>query len=672
MKLISNLLFLCILLNFNKAISQSSIYPPVGSATSSGPDCFQLTNNAQYIVGAIWFDPQTDLSQPFDIRVKLNFGTNFQWDGSDVSQIYPEAGGGADGIAFVMQQVSSAAGNLGEAMGYGLLNPSISVEFDTYYNFNADPIYDHIAISKNGLYEHTEAPFGNFSEGVVSPNAMLVPALGTDPVTDNIQTGNYYEARFTWNPATTELAVWFDCNHKFTFTEDIVNTIFNGNSNVYYGFTSATGSEFNEHSICVIYNSNQFDLPDTTICQGESVQLNGELVNADAANTTYSWSPATGLSNPNIANPIAAPNTTTQYVLTIQQSCYADPIIDTVNITVNSGNPVSIYQAGPFCLNDNPVNLSATSNGGFWSGNGITDNNNGVFSPTSAGVGLHNIVYKINGNCGGTDTISILIYEPPTPVFDVSDTIGCAPLAVTFMDLTLPAGTNCFWDFGDGTTSTDCGSVNHVYTIEGCYDISLTLSQGNGCSATTTIDDMVCVTPSPIANFNYNPQVIEIPHTDVQFTNLSTDATSYNWNFAGLNSSTNENPLHTFPNQTPGTYNVCLAAENDEGCTDEICKEIAIKGEFHIYVPNAFTPNNDNKNNIFKPIILGISNENYELMIFNRWGELIYNSTSTTAYWDGYYKGRISKDDVYVWKIKLKVEETGEKKEYYGHVSLLK
>ncbi|MBX7095758.1 MAG: gliding motility-associated C-terminal domain-containing protein, partial [Flavobacteriales bacterium] len=120
--------------------------------------------------------------------------------------------------------------------------------------------------------------------------------------------------------------------------------------------------------------------------------------------------------------------------------------------------------------------------------------------------------------------------------------------------------------------------------------------------------------------------------------------------------------------------NVCLTATSADGCIDSICKIVMIYDEFLIYVPNAFTPdpNYDQLNSVFMPIVSGHDPDDYEFMVFDRWGELIFYTQMSGVGWDGTYKGQAAKQDVYVWKLKVKKLYNGEKREYYGHVSLLK
>jgi gliding motility-associated-like protein len=165
-------------------------------------------------------------------------------------------------------------------------------------------------------------------------------------------------------------------------------------------------------------------------------------------------------------------------------------------------------------------------------------------------------------------------------------------------------------------------------------------------------------------------------NTTIDFDNQSLDATSYLWTFEngiGSSTSTAENPSYTFPNDVEGVYEVCLEVENNFGCTDVSCNTVVINDVFLVWVPNAFTPGgSDLINYEFKPVVNGINISDYKFYVFNRWGELIYESYYPGEGWDGTYQGEMSQQDAYVWKLVVTDEAFGNIHEYVGHVLLLK
>ena len=345
---------------------------------------------------------------------------------------------------------------------------------------------------------------------------------------------------------------------------------------------------------------------------------------------------------------------------------------DQITITVVNLIASTINPAGPFCADDNAVNLSAANGGGTWSGTGITNTTNGTFDPSVAGAGTHTITYTISGSCGTTSTTTITVNPLPVPVFVADITSGCAPLTVTFTDNTVPVGVSSIWSNTDGFISLTNGGYAYTFTNPGTYGNTLTLTDANGCTGTTTVNNMINVFANPVADFTWGPTDATIVNPVINFSNTSTGADNYYWDFAGIGTSTLTHPSFTFPDTIAGTYQVCLVAETINGCLDTTCQLIEIYDEFLLYVPNAFTPDGDNINDVFNAIINGHEAEDFEMLIFNRWGELIFQSQHENAGWDGTHKGLASKEDVYVWKIQAKRTSDGKKLEFVGHVSLLR
>jgi gliding motility-associated-like protein len=346
--------------------------------------------------------------------------------------------------------------------------------------------------------------------------------------------------------------------------------------------------------------------------------------------------------------------------------------VATTNITVVNQVLATINAAGPFCQDAPAVNLTAVNPGGTWSGPGITNAGAGTFNPSVAGAGTHTITYITAGNCGDTSTINIVVNPLPVVNFVLDNASGCTPLTVTFTDNTNLPGSTVLWDFDGAGTSNTAGSVTNTFIAPGCYDISLTVTSAQGCSASVTNTNMVCVFAIPTADFVFGPQPTTVLQPEIFFTNLSVGASTYSWDFAGLGTSTAQHPTFVFPSDTAMTYPVCLDVVSANGCPNSICHDVIISEEFLIYVPNAFTPDGDGINDIFYPVITGYDLDNFTLMIFNRWGELIFNTELASKGWDGTHKAQKCKEDVYVWKIKAKEAASGDKRAFYGHVTLLR
>jgi gliding motility-associated-like protein len=244
---------------------------------------------------------------------------------------------------------------------------------------------------------------------------------------------------------------------------------------------------------------------------------------------------------------------------------------------------------------------------------------------------------------------------------------------VNFTNATTTPGT-CTWDFGDGSSgvSGDC-NPSYTYTEEGCFDVTLGYLTLEGCKVDTTLVNYVCTSAPPVADFTMNPNPTTITNTLVNFTNQSSaNSSSFNWVFGdGFGTSTDVNPTYVYPNTQPGSYEVCLTAATNAGCEHTTCQIVVVNDEFLIYVPNAFTPDGDGLNDVFMPVINGYEVESFKMYIFNRWGEMIFETSFPNVGWDGTYLGNPPKQDVYVWRIEVKDAVSGEKKQFHGHVTLL-
>jgi gliding motility-associated-like protein len=303
--------------------------------------------------------------------------------------------------------------------------------------------------------------------------------------------------------------------------------------------------------------------------------------------------------------------------------------------------------------------------------NGVS---NGVpFSPTQ------DTFYVVTGTtplgCSSSDSVFIAIENLNQVSFSANEVQGCAPLNVVFTGTDIPNST-CLWDFGNGFTSTSCTSSSAVFLNTGCYDISYTSISQNGCESTATLIDYVCVDESPTALFSSSTNQISLDASEVSFFNNSTGASSYSWDFSGQGTSTSLNPSFEFTIDDVTQFEINLTAISDLGCTDTFTLLINSVEELLFYVPNSFTPDGNELNNLFLPIFTqGFDAFDYNLLIFNRWGEVVFESNNPTVGWDGTYGmdgGSIVKTGTYVWKIEFKTDQSDERKLSTGHVNVLR
>jgi gliding motility-associated-like protein len=187
---------------------------------------------------------------------------------------------------------------------------------------------------------------------------------------------------------------------------------------------------------------------------------------------------------------------------------------------------------------------------------------------------------------------------------------------------------------------------------------------------------MVCTFDNPVADFTVNPPVLSILETTTNMVNASTGANTYLWNFGdATGTSVLENPEHTFPSEFAANYQITLIAYSVEGCTDTAKVNIEIQDEIVYYIPNTFTPDGDGYNQTFQPVFTsGFDPFNFQMLIYNRWGELIFESYDALKGWDGSYgtEGGLVQDGTYTYKITFKNPKLDERVIIHGHVSLIR
>ncbi len=246
----------------------------------------------------------------------------------------------------------------------------------------------------------------------------------------------------------------------------------------------------------------------------------------------------------------------------------------------------------------------------------------------------------------------------------------CDPARVAFSNgSTSELPIRFVWYFSDGTTSKEFEPLK-VFTPPGVYSITLTAITDTLCKDTSKfVINTVTVNPTPIADFIATPTVVSIFDADILFTDKSTpDVTTWEYDYGDGIGSTIANSSHTYRNY--GDFRVTQKVSNAFRCRDSISKDIKILPEHRFWIPNTFTPNYDDVNDIFKPAIIGVEDYNFE--IYDRWGELIFKTNDIDRGWNGKIDSKLCKQDVYVWRITFKNVVSKKNELHIGHVLLLR
>ena len=417
--------------------------------------------------------------------------------------------------------------------------------------------------------------------------------------------------------------------------------------------------------------------PTDTICIGENAQLYGAGYGGTPG-YTYFWVPATFVgAGPHVVNP----TTTSTYnvFLTDANGCVSPT--ETITLFVNP--PVTVSASDVSVCSGSFVTISASASGGnggpytyTWS-NAVIGASQSV-SPSLASSPFDYFVIVDDG-CSflATDTATVTVNPVAIALMLANDTAGCEDFTVTFNAVS-DIGTSYSWNFGDGSSNQIGEPVTHTYLNSGSYDVTLTVTTALGCVSSISNVNYIDVFPAPSASFSYSPTSVTQTVPLVSFTDQTIGAGApfiWSWDFNhpfGIFTDTVQNP--SFSYNDPGSYTVQLIVTNTFGCTDTAYNDVIVLPEYTLYVPNAFTPlNNDGINDTFMPQGVGIDPNDFELSIFDRWGSLIYKTTDVNKGWDGRANGgdKIAQIDVYVWKIITK-DFNGNEKEYIGHVTIVK
>ncbi len=416
--------------------------------------------------------------------------------------------------------------------------------------------------------------------------------------------------------------------------------------------------------------------PVEVACNGDSTGSATASVTGGTQNYTYFWSPG-GQTDVTATGLVAGAY---NCLVTDAFGCTANAniqISEPTAIILNTLGTPTTCNGG----NDGQANVIPVPGGGVppytysWSNNATTP------AITGLTAGIYTITVLDSHGC--ISRANVLVSQPPAILVSFSaDTLkGCSPLCTDFNDMSSDpnyALNKWSWDFGDSGTD-NVASPRHCYSAPGMYSVTLTVTDNMGCTNSLTIPNMIEVYSYPIPSFVMSPQPTTLLQPEIQFSDKSTDVygpiTSWYWEFNdplshGVNDISNlQNPKHKYLDT--GTYCAVLTVSNLRGCKDSVTECVVISNDYTLWIPDAFTPDGNGKNDIFLP--KGEAIQQFSMYIFDRWGTMIYSTNDINKGWNGAVNGgsTICPEDTYVYEINV-TDSFNKTHSYIGKVTLIK
>lgn len=694
---------------FEKVFAQAS-FTTIGNASASSAGCYILTPNLTWQQGTAWCNVPINFTQPLTIQYNLNFGNQ---------------NGGADGIAFVLQnQGTSVSGASGQGIGYQGINPSVVVEFDDFQNPGyADPANDHVAVTLNGDPDHTSPgnagnPLATFPMDIEDGNWHSVQ-ITWDPVAFQMQvsfdcqvvltyTNDIVNNIFSGNPvgwwgftSATGAAAnlhQFCYDPPLALTINPANVACNAQCNGSAAVTNVSGGTAPYN---YLWNNGQTGATVTGLCSGTYTVTVTSAAGCVTTDTVIITQPAalTGTITPadvscfggsNGAASLVASGGTQPYAYIWSNGATTSAL---TNLTAGTYSATVVDAAGCTQTVSCTIGQPPVLTGGITNSVNVTcfGGNNGSATAMGSG-GTGSITYswstipaQANASVSNLTAGNYTVTIADSNMCSITQSVTIAePTALALTTSSTPTG--CGVSTGTATASLSGGIMPYTYfwltaTVQstnfvsglGAGSYTVIAVDGNGC--TTSQTELVASGTPITADFSFDPPVVDLTDPLTIFTDLSSaEAFTWSWDFGDPGSADNasvlQNPSHTYADT--GTYCISLIVTDTSGmCKDTTVKCLRVESPFTFYIPNSFTPNGDGRNELFMGY--GTYIKDFHLLIFDRWGNKIFESKDINAGWNGCVNNgeKAVQQDTYVWKVNLKNVQGAEYR-YVGHVSVIK
>ncbi len=483
-------------------------------------------------------------------------------------------------------------------------------------------------------------------------------------------TGDGGPWNYTWTDNTGTVVQTTSTSNGDTFQgaggtyKVVISEGLNGN-----GCADSLMATINEPPLLMIASSGT----DTIICRTGTAVLNAAAAGGTAPLIMH-WDHGVGIGPAQSVSPLQ----TMAYSVfaTDAHNCYSDTSM--VVVTVLLGLDAELVDTVTSCPRVDVMLQVDTVFGG--NGQYSYDWGTGGSLADSLTVNLRNtqnFCVTIHDGCETpaiTRCATVAITPVPPMELSVDSVLGCEPFTVHFSMNDTTGGATADWNFGYGPTQTERPmTMAHVYAQYGTFDLRVNVHWPNGCSMDSIYSNLIKVIDVPHADFNWTPYPATIFQNEVHFHELATDiADTFEWDLAGMDSSFLPDPVFTFPDDLGRNYPVRLIVRNYLGCADTIWKLVNVEDAFLVYVPTAFTPDGDGLNEVLNVVGNDIADHDFHFMVFDRWGEKIYDTTDRHAGWDGKMNGKVVKNGVYTWLLRAQSVYNGVNHDLQGHVTVVR
>ena len=422
--------------------------------------------------------------------------------------------------------------------------------------------------------------------------------------------------------------------------------------------------------------SNQQDANCYTIANGQAT-IN---VTQGTSPYTYSWSQSS--STTNTATDLASGSHTV--TVTDDKGC-----VETITFSINQPSPLVITSITPdtqICPENN-ITLVVSGSGGSspylysWvaNGNSVGTTSNVTVQPTNSSTTYCVTLSEVCGSPSVQECVTITHPTPIQPDLTPDEIIKCTPGNFVFTNSSTNQSeiASTDYSFSNGQTFTIQGNqgLSNGFPIPGNYSVNINTTSIYGCQYDTTINDIIVVVDAPVADFTIAKNPVTWFETTVQTSDNSIGAINqWEWISPGAVSIANGTPtgVIVYPEGVTGIYPITLIVTSQLGCSDSITLNVEIVPDVLLYVPNTFTPDDDEHNQQWSFYIEGIDFENFQVEIFNRWGEVIWVSKDAKAKWDGFYNGALVQSGTYMWEISYKERDSDGRKFHTGYINVLR